>query len=446
MKQKLGLWVLAYFRWWARLQLTKIQPDVVGITGSVGKTTTRNAVAAILQDKYVTKVSFKANSESGIPLNILGLKPRDYSWWDWVRLALLAPWRVLVDWQGVEKYVVEMGVDGPDVPKNMDYLLTIVKPRTAIFLNAQAVHTMNFDKKIEDESGEEERRERIVDLIAAEKGKLITSLPTNGLAILNIDDKRVERLVSKTQAKVLTLGTSKKADIKIGVIDVSLKGTSFEFGYKQETEKVVLPYLAADHLAYSLAAAIGIGLDEDMDLRECKISLEKNFVLPPGRMSVFAGINESIIIDSSYNASMGPMLEALRLMGKVKGNRKIACLADMRELGLETKRAHEQVMAEAVKHADELVLVGPLMRDYALPYLTRIGFGKVSWWESAQRAGLYLKGVVKKGDTILVKGSQNTLYMEIVVKMLLNSTSDIKRLCRRGEYWDKLRQRSEKLV
>lgn len=135
-------------RFWARLQLKKTAPDVIGITGSAGKTSCRNAVKVILQEKYKVKVSYKANSESGIPLNILGIKPCDYSTIDWLRMVILAPIKLLTNWQVFEKYVVEMGIDSPTPPKNMEYLLTIVRPRTGIFLNALPVHTAFFPEKI----------------------------------------------------------------------------------------------------------------------------------------------------------------------------------------------------------------------------------------------------------------------------------------------------------
>ena len=102
--------LLEYFRILAKIELKKYAPDIIGITGSAGKTSCRNAVYAILKEKYQTKVSYKANSESGIPLNILGLNPRNYSIFDWLRLAFLAPIQLLIHWEPHHKYIVEMGI------------------------------------------------------------------------------------------------------------------------------------------------------------------------------------------------------------------------------------------------------------------------------------------------------------------------------------------------
>ena len=116
----LQLAVLYYLRFWARLKLNIIRPDIIGITGSAGKTSCVQAIVAILGDSFRVKVSEKANSESGIPLNILGLTPNDYSVVDWLRLIFLAPIKALTNWEKYDIYLVELGIDSPRVPKNME--------------------------------------------------------------------------------------------------------------------------------------------------------------------------------------------------------------------------------------------------------------------------------------------------------------------------------------
>lgn len=436
MKQKLGLIVLKYLRFWARVQLKKYAPDVVGITGSAGKTTTRNAVAAILQDKYRLKVSHKANSESGIPLNILEIVPHDYSWIDWMRMILLAPIKVLTIWKPYEKYLVEMGIDSPLPPKNMDYLLTIIQPRTAIFLNVLPVHTATFERVIK--AASPKQHQVIIDAIATEKGKLIKQLPETGLAIVNADDGAVINQTKHLSAQLMTFGKKLDATVIIREIVRDEKTTRFTFQYNTVTANCQFPFLLADHYAYSFAAALCVALDEGYSLTEGCQLLQLNFKLPPGRMSLFAGINDALIIDSSYNASASPTIGALQLIKTIPAKRRLALLGDMRELGSETQLEHERVIDEALS-LDQLILVGSLMKRYALPYAASHQVS-VKWYRTAHEAGQALFHELKSGDVLLVKGSQNEIMLETAVEMLLkNPQQDRARLCRRGLYWDKRR-------
>jgi len=437
----LGLWLLYYFRFWAKLQLKKVSPDIIGITGSAGKTSCRNAVEAILREKYPIKISYKANSESGIPLNILGLTPNTFSLFGWFRLLLLAPIKLITENSRYQKYVVEMGIDSPQQPKNMEYLLTILQPRTGIFLNALPVHSEAFDTLVK-EKDPEKRKEKVVDAIAHEKGKLIRSLPHNGLAILNRDDERVMR-EALTIAPSMTFGAHKESDLVIEKVSYTIKGTVFSYRFKDQSAKVYMAsMLLPAHYAYSLGAAILVGLDEDYSLEECALLLEKHFHLPPSRMSLLAGLSGSKILDSSYNASARTMLDALRMLKRVRAPRRLALLGDMRELGKEAKVEHLAVAEELLTAADEVFLVGPLMRAYVLPYLKKHK-KPVQWLVDADKAGAVVGDKLKKGDIILVKGSQNTLFLEAAVKKMMKNPQEAdKLLCRQGAYWQKRRRAS----
>ncbi len=186
--------VLDYFRILAQLQLIKINLwrrlrgqksiIIIGVTGSAGKTSTMHALVAGLKSQFQVKYSQKANSESGIPLNILGLSMKDYSFKDWLRVALGAPLKLLTNWQDYDIYVVEMGVDEPTEPKNMGYLLKIIRPQIAVFTSVTSVHSQQFEA-----AGYKDP----LRAIAQEKGRLIASLPQDGWAILNGDDPLVEQ-------------------------------------------------------------------------------------------------------------------------------------------------------------------------------------------------------------------------------------------------------------
>jgi UDP-N-acetylmuramyl pentapeptide synthase len=130
-------------------------------------------------------------------------------------------------------------------------------------------------------------------------------------------------------------------------------------------------------------------------------------------------------------------LKMLQLIGKNKI--KIAILGDMRELGLQTESEHKKVAKTAVKAADKIILIGPLMNQYALPLIKQSKI-PVNWFSTAGEAANYLIENISGNEIILVKGSQNTIFLEIVVEALLKNKSSVKNLCRRGPFWDKTRR------
>jgi UDP-N-acetylmuramoyl-tripeptide--D-alanyl-D-alanine ligase len=401
-------WLVVYYlRLLAKLQLFKVKPLIIGITGSAGKSSLQNAVAAVLKNKYRVKVSEKANSETGIPLNILGFPGRNYSYADWFWVLPLATWKLLTNWEKYEIYVVELGVDSPRPPKNMGYLLTILKPKIGVFLNVLPVHTEAF----------EGLPGNPVDNIAKEKGKLITALPQDGWAVLNANDKRVISFKTKTKAQV-----------------VSFKK------FKLELKNLIL----SDEYQASFAAALAVAKILGINQKQAVANLKKNFKLPPGRMSLIEGIKNTRIIDSSYNASRVPLIASLKTLAQIARGRKVAVLGDMRELGSLAGKEHRLVAQAAVKTTEVIVTVGPLMQKYFVPEVLRLGFKRTnlySFSRAGQAAEALKKQIIQPGDTILVKGSQNEIFLEIVVEALMAKPQLADQLlCRRGRFWDKKRR------
>lgn len=364
-----SLAVLNYLRILAKIQLLKNNPTIIGVTGSAGKSSTVAAIETALKQKYSVKSTGTANSESGIPLSILGLKMTDYSPLDWLRVILLTPVQLLFYWPKSDIFIAEMGIDSLTPPKNMGYLLSIAQPKIGVFLNVLPVHTEQM---------------RSIDAIATEKGKLISRLPEDGFALVNKNDPKTH---IKTTAQI-----------------VYFDGTALG---------------AANAIAKILSApAI------------------KSFPLPPGRGQTFAGINGSKLIDSSYNASKIPMLLALETLSKTAGKRHIAVLGDMRELGALAASEHRAVAKEAYRSADVVLTVGPLTRKY-FPKSPKLLAQFVTSWQ----AGKFLQNFLKPGDVALFKGSQNTIFLETAVEMCLANRADASKLCRRGKFWDKQREK-----
>ncbi len=144
MKESVQSLILLYLKLLSQIALKLTTPPIIiGIAGSVGKSSTRNAVQALLQDKDTTEVI--GNSETGVPLGILGIKPTGYTALDWIKMLLRSPFG-LMHLKGVKFLIVEMGVDEPFPPKNMSYLLSLIKPSIGIIVNESAAHTEQFEK------------------------------------------------------------------------------------------------------------------------------------------------------------------------------------------------------------------------------------------------------------------------------------------------------------
>jgi UDP-N-acetylmuramoyl-tripeptide--D-alanyl-D-alanine ligase len=433
MKKIISNLILRYFRFFARLQLKKNpQAIIIGITGSAGKTSTRLALVKILRTHGIVKHSSHANSESGIPLNILGLRPSSYSFFDWLRLITLAPIKLLTNQEKFKYYVVEMGIDSPDSPKNMGFLLSIVRPHVAVILNAGLAHAKNFDHLIKDTSPLK-REEKLVNVIAKEKMQLAKGISSTGVTVINIDQKQFVKEKRDVVARVLTFGKSDKADLCIL--------PNFRFKYQEITHKLVLPDKFPDSYMYNFAAAIAaaaaIGIPPTISIPSLS-----EYRAPAGRLRIFKGLFDSTILDSSYNASPTGMLESLKLLKSMSGTRKkIAVIGDMRELGLSGKNVHKELANWLMQYCDEAILFGDLTGQYTLPVLDSKKFPVHHF---AQMADLtkYLRGIVRPKSHILVKGSQNNIFLERAVEAILTSKDDVPQLCRRGPYWDKIRAKN----
>jgi UDP-N-acetylmuramoyl-tripeptide--D-alanyl-D-alanine ligase len=398
-KRIFSLTFLKYLRFWSKIQVSKVKfiqqirgkkLTIVGITGSAGKTSCLLACQAALGYKFKIKTNIDGNSESGIPLSILNLKITDYSAKNWLKILFLAPLSLLTNWQSYEIFLVEMGIDSQYPPKNMDYLLSIIKPNIGIFLNVSPVHLENFNS---------------LDQIAFDKAKMINVSP---LGIVNLNDPLVKKYSHPQKLIAIT-----KTKINIP-----------EFALPQAFQTTF-------NAALSLAKLIGLSESEAIT------NLQKDFHLPESRSSILKGIKDSTIIDSSYNSSPLACQEMLVLL-KNYPQPRIAVLGDMRELGSATNVAHRQIYQSALKSADTIISVGPETNKYFGPKTNKFLY----WWQATD----FLKNTLSLKSTILAKGSQNDIFLEELVKSLLQNSSDINKLCRQSPYWLKLKEKFRKSV
>ena len=335
--------------------------ETIGVTGSVGKTTTKEIIAFLLARRYrVLKNEANYNNEIGLPLTLLKLTPRH------------------------ERAVLEMGMFAPG---EIRLLCGIAQPRIGVVTNVGPVHLERMGS---------------IEAIEAAKAELVESLPADGYAALNGDDPRVRAMASKTKAKVVLYGTSPDCDVRGDDVESSgLRGISFTLlhGGKKARASTTLP---GRHLLPNALAAATVALIEGMPLEEVAGAMAEARL--PLRLKVYHGRNDSTILDDTYNASPASMLAALELLADLPG-RRIAVLGDMRELGAEEQEGHRLVGREAARIAQVIYAVGDL-GELIGEEAKRAGHPAVTLWHSKDEAARHLRDELRMGDVVLLKASR----------------------------------------
>ena len=432
---KIYLW---YLRFFARMQLRKLKPLIVGVGGASGKSSTALLISEVLGQKFSLKQSKGKNSETGVPLSILGIELRDYNLLEWAKVLLLVPWRTLTNNKKYDIYVIEMGIDSPLPPKNMEYLLSIVKPSVGVLTNIDIEHSAYFDPLVNEED-ELERKNKILKLISRQEGLLLESINESGSAVVNLDDPNIKALLPLRSKTITISSKDNSADFYLSKISVDRQGFSIQFEFLKEKYQIQLPQPLPEYFAYSFILAIATSFVCGVSVDEAIGVIESNFTLPPGRFSVFKGIKNSTILDSSYNSSLEPAIGAIELLSKIGKGRRVGILGDMRELGSLSKIQHEILAKAILGNLDFAIIIGPMISEYVSPILTNAKFPFIAFQSFKEAKNSILENI-KQDDLILVKGSQNTLYLERVVEILLDDKNDSNSLCRRGEFWDKVRK------
>lgn len=439
MKKLFTPFVLWYIRFFSKVQLSKTRPIIVGVAGSSGKSSLGRLITAVLQQKYIVDSSKEKNSETGIPLHILNIHMEKFSYSAWLWAILLAPLKLIFYWPKATVFVAEMGIDSPVEPKNMSYLLKIIRPTIGVVTNVSLEHSVYFEPYAK-ETDVEKKQQEILKMTAEQETLLLTTLPNSGQAVVNLDDPSIKNAGKFIKAKQLTISLTKGADLVGTDIENTLSTFSMkvEFGEKSYPLRIHQPL--PRHFAYEFLFAIAVGVSLDITVEDSIRQLQQHFSLPPGRLSFFKGIKNTTLIDSTYNnATLPPILDILDFVKEIAGKkRKMAIIGDMRELGEESQYHHEEVAKKLLKTVDSAILIGPQLGQFAAPILKKEGFLFEPFPTVTAAKGAILSQV-RTGDVILVKGSQNTLFLERIVEMLLADKKDVAKLTRRGEFWDKKR-------
>lgn len=360
-------------RGWRR----KLNLRVIGITGSVGKSTTKEVVAQVLSERYRTLRSpGNLNNEIGLPLTL-------------IRLG-----------SGYERAVLEMGFY---VPGEIAFLCDIALPQVGVVTNIGTVHA--------ERAGSQEN-------IFIGKSELVQSLPPapEGTAILNFDDPWVRKMEEKTKARVFFYGLSSEADLWADQVEgLGLDGIRFRLHYKNETMHVRVPMIGRHSVETALRAA-AVGLIEGLNWQEILNGLSQGHT----QLRLVAVRSESgaLMLDDTYNASPESMLASINLLSELEGKRRIAVLGDMLELGPYERQGHEMVGLRAAQVADILVTLGPRAHIYA-EAARRTGMKPSRIFEFEDSAAVidWLRKNLAGADTALLKGSHG-LRMDRIIAAL----------------------------
>lgn len=409
----------------ARAVLKRYRPVVIGVTGSVGKTSAKDAIAEVVRTRYSVRSSNKSfNSELGVPLTILG---EDTAWGSavgWLSVILSGLGSILLPKRYPEVVVIEIGIDHPgDMGRIMKWLSLDIAVVT--YIGDAPVHLENFMS---------------VEQLVEEKMCILQGLKRDGALVVVHDDPRVLAYEEGFAGRTTTFGFGEGATVRgdryfirydaygapqgIGA-NVLIGSSVFPFSYDGVIgRQFVYPVLAA----CAVASACGI------DMQKAIGAL--NHLPSEGRMRLLKGVRASLIIDDTYNSSPVAAREALEALRdlRVRGKKR-AVLGDMKELGRISTKAHQEIGELAAGIVDSLVTIGPEARETAAA-AKKAGLKDVISFDSSREAASYVREHVENGDAVLCKGSQS-IRVEHIVKELLADPADSTLLVRQGVEWEK---------
>ncbi|MBU1039342.1 UDP-N-acetylmuramoyl-tripeptide--D-alanyl-D-alanine ligase [Patescibacteria group bacterium] len=396
----------------AKLTLYRYRPVIIGITGSVGKTSVKQAVADLISTsgRTVWHSQKNLNNEIGLPLTVLLAKDSAYrNLGLWLVIFTKSLGRLIKkDLYYPEFLVLEYGVDHPG---DMDYLLTIVRPQVAVLTAVSASH-LEFMGSLAK--------------ILEEKSKLLKALPLDGTAIINGEDEKVLSLKTVLKSRVLTYGQAAGFDIYTESAAVTMKpslGMSFKLALQGNNLPITVLGTVGSPVILTALAAAAVGQALGFTNLQILEGLEK-LTLPAGRLRLLPGIKETILLDDTYNSSPRAAAAALQALVRLPlpkvGGRRWAVLGDMLELGSQSEKLHSEVGQTVANLAiDFLLTVGNESRVIGHGALAK-GMDQDRIWHFAnvQEAGLFIQDRLNQGDVVLIKGSQGVRCEKITKELM----------------------------
>lgn len=405
MNQKIKKVIIFILAFLARIIILKHKPYVIGVTGSFGKSSTKEAIFHILSSsqKKVRRNKGNLNNEFGLPLVVIG--DFDHAGGVWLYfLAIIKGICVFFNDEYPDILVLEYGADKPG---DIKYLTSIVRPDIAVVtgISEIPVHVEFYSSSYE---------------VAEEKFNLIKFAKDNSTIILNADDKLVAHMAEKINSNTLFYGFAFESDFRIHQFNncyIKEKPTGISFTLATIGKFLPVNFsgvLGRGH-AYAITAAIACGSVLKIPITDMIESVSKLEILP-GRSRIIEGIQDSWIIDDSYNSSPSALHEALNVLKSLPAKRKIAILGGMMELGRLSKDAHRELGIKAASSANIIIGIGELGKELIAP-AKRQG-KKTQWFNTSLEAVAEIKKMINKGDLILIKGSQS-VRVERITKAIM---------------------------
>lgn len=413
----------------ARMYQWRFRPRIVAITGNTGKTTTKEAVAAVLATHYrVRAAAGNLNNELGIPLTILGDFFDEYyrtggTAWFWMSVLLRAK---LGFWKSRKHYpeilVLEYGADHPG---DIEKLVRRFPPQVSVVtqVGEVPVHVEFFAS---------------AEHLAQEKMQIVKRLAPQEHAVLNFDDLTVLEMREHTDAQVRTFGLGEGADIQARDLHIRPEGSRpegvrFDMTTDGSTMPVVVNGTIGRGIVTACAAAVAVGSILDVGLADAVQALS-HMRPPPGRMRLIRGIKDTLIVDDTYNASPAAMHLALDTIRPLPG-RKVLVLGDMLELGEHSIQAHQSVGDMAGDIADILVCVGERAKVIADSAGNQMDAKNIKWFHDSQQAAGMVQELLRPGDLVLVKGSQGKRMERVVREIMAEPERAGQLLVRQSARW-----------
>ena len=426
MKQLIKVPITALLASLSRGILEKYKPLIIMVTGSVGKTSTKDAIAAALSNEYYLRASEKSyNSEFGVPLTVIGSKNPWESPSAWLKVVGDALLLLMFPAHYPKLLVLEVGADRPG---DLDKILKVATPDVVVVtrLPEVPVHVEAYA------SPQAVRDEEFTPAYALAAGAPL---------ILSSDDEYANAMATRLSAQITTFGMKEGATVHIEnpelvVVEGKPQGMRAAVTISGEKHMLVVQGAIGKAQMFAPAAAIATATALGLTPQQALKGLE-SYVSPPGRARIFEGKNGSILIDDSYNASPAAVEEGLSALALLPAKRRIAVLGDMLELGRYSAEQHERIGEIAAKCVDMIVSVGPRARHITEAACAgNFDETRCMHFDTSVEASAHLAELVREGDVLLIKGSQS-IRVERIVEALLADPQDMSKLVRQEKEWKK---------
>ena len=428
--------IFAILTWESRLILAKYKPFIVAVTGSVGKTSTKDAIFSVLKDRnrYVRKSEKSFNSMPGLPLTVIGAPNAWRSLSGWMKNIMSGAKLIFKKNEYPDCLVLEVGADHPNDIKS---IVKWLRPDISVITQVSdtPVHVEFFASPLE---------------VFEEKASLAMAVKDGGTLVLFADNPYIMELTERVKdrgIKIISFGTVESANVKGSDQKTSYSGGvngtngtsgaptgfAFKITFPKESAEIGVHGLLGSTYMYPLLAAAAVGVAKNVPTTSIVNGLN-SYSAPKGRMNIIAGMNGTTIIDDTYNSSPDAVASALKTLKSLESTgAKIAVLGDMMELGQYSAEEHRNVGKQVAESVTELVTVGQRSRATADEAVkSGLDVTKVHSFDDSVQAGDYLKSILKSGDIALIKGSQS-MRMEKAVAMLMAQPEQASELLVRQE-------------